>query len=97
MRTAPAPWAEFEFDNIILTVPSHLIRELENLDEVAVIWNGIMKAVADLAASKLPRKERIVADVQISAGMTCCHILTCSNNFSAACVYINNNGAYNII
>ncbi|XP_036005505.1 TRPM8 channel-associated factor homolog [Fundulus heteroclitus] len=70
LRKAPAPWAEMEFDNIILTVPSHIIRELERPQEVEKLWNGIMGGVADLAV--IPRifirKERIVADVQISAG-----------------------------
>ncbi|XP_042343281.1 TRPM8 channel-associated factor homolog [Plectropomus leopardus] len=67
---APAPWAEMEFDNIILTVPSDFIRDLEKPEEVEALWNEIMKGVADLAVipQKLPRKERIVADVQISAG-----------------------------
>uniref|UniRef100_A0A3B3U722 TRPM8 channel-associated factor homolog n=1 Tax=Poecilia latipinna TaxID=48699 RepID=A0A3B3U722_9TELE len=70
LRKAPAPWAEMEFENIILTAPSHLIRDLENALEVEKLWNGIMKGVADLAVipQKFIRKERIVADVQISAG-----------------------------
>ncbi|XP_036005667.1 TRPM8 channel-associated factor homolog [Fundulus heteroclitus] len=70
LRMAPSPWAELEFDNIILTVPSEAIRKLEHPDELAVLWNNIMKAIADLAARshKFPRKERFVADVQISHG-----------------------------
>ncbi|KAM4589948.1 TRPM8 channel-associated factor homolog isoform 1-T2 [Fundulus diaphanus] len=70
LRMAPSPWAELEFDNIILTVPSEAIRQLEHPDELAVFWNDIMKAIADLAAKphKFPRKERFVADVQISYG-----------------------------
>lgn len=70
LRAAPAPWAEMEFDNIILTVPSDSVRSLERPDELASLWNAIMAAVADLAAlpQKLDRKERIVTDVQISHG-----------------------------
>ncbi|XP_019111803.2 TRPM8 channel-associated factor homolog [Larimichthys crocea] len=70
LRKAPAPWAELEFDNIILTVPSDYVRNLECPDELAAHWNEIMKAVADLAAKphKFPRKERFVTDVQISHG-----------------------------
>lgn len=70
LRTAPSPWAELEFDNIILTVPSKVVRDLEQVDELAQLWNNIMKTVAELAAipPKLPRKERIVIDVQIAAG-----------------------------
>ncbi|KAK5610691.1 hypothetical protein CRENBAI_001289 [Crenichthys baileyi] len=60
LRMAPSPWAELEFDNIILTVPSEAVRQLEHPDELAALWNDIMKAIADLAAKphKFPRKER---------------------------------------
>ncbi|XP_071351954.1 TRPM8 channel-associated factor homolog [Trachinotus anak] len=70
LRTAPAPWAELEFDNIILTVPSNVVRDLERPDELAVHWDAIMRGIADLAVipHKFPRKERFVADVQISHG-----------------------------
>uniref|UniRef100_A0A668T337 Peptidase M60 domain-containing protein n=1 Tax=Oreochromis aureus TaxID=47969 RepID=A0A668T337_OREAU len=68
LRTAPSPWAELEFENIILTVPSDAVRGLERPDEVAALWDEITRAVADLAAKphKFPRKERFVRDVQIS-------------------------------
>ena len=70
LRTAPSPWAELEFDNIILTVPSEAVRNLDRPDELAAHWNDIMKAIADLAVipHKFPRKERFVTDVQISCG-----------------------------
>ncbi|XP_049917889.1 TRPM8 channel-associated factor homolog [Epinephelus moara] len=71
LRTAPAPWAELECDNIIISAPSDFVRGLEHPEKVAAVWDEIMKGVADLAAipHKLPRKERFVADVQISAGL----------------------------
>lgn len=70
LRSAPSPWAELEFDNVILTVQSHIILDLERPDEVAVLWNDIMKGIAELAVipEKFARKERFVADVQISYG-----------------------------
>ncbi|KAM9317879.1 TRPM8 channel-associated factor homolog [Pholidichthys leucotaenia] len=70
LRTAPSPWAELEFDNIIITVPSEVVRNLEHPDELAAVWDEIMRAIADLAVipHKFPRKERFVADVQISHG-----------------------------
>ncbi|XP_013763403.1 TRPM8 channel-associated factor homolog [Pundamilia nyererei] len=70
LRTAPSPWAELEFENIVLTVPSDAIRGLERPDKVAALWDEIMRAIADLAAKphKFPHKERFVTDVQISAG-----------------------------
>ncbi|KAM9801304.1 uncharacterized protein ACB057_008380 [Neosynchiropus ocellatus] len=71
LRSAPAPWAELEFDNIVLTVPSGVVRELEKPEELAAHWNSIMKAIADLAVipTKFLRKERFVTDVQISHGL----------------------------
>ncbi|KAA0701821.1 TRPM8 channel-associated factor -like protein [Triplophysa tibetana] len=70
IRHASAPWAELEFENIIITLESSIIRNLDRPDEVAALWDSIMRSVADLAAKppKLPRKERYVADVQISHG-----------------------------
>ncbi|XP_072302105.1 TRPM8 channel-associated factor homolog [Eucyclogobius newberryi] len=71
LRSAPSPWAELEFENIILTVPSDVVRAMDLPDEVAALWDKIMRAVADLAAipPKFKRKERFVCDVQISAGL----------------------------
>ncbi|XP_017286100.1 TRPM8 channel-associated factor homolog [Kryptolebias marmoratus] len=70
IREAPAPWAEFEFENIILTVPSRVIRELDFPLEVEKLWNDIMRGIADLSAipHKFIRKERVLADVQIAVG-----------------------------
>ncbi|XP_055052028.2 TRPM8 channel-associated factor homolog [Misgurnus anguillicaudatus] len=70
IRQAPAPWAELEFENIIITLDSNVIRTLDRPDEVAKSWDSIMRGIADLAAipHKFPRKERFVADIQISAG-----------------------------
>uniref|UniRef100_A0A3Q3KGN9 Peptidase M60 domain-containing protein n=1 Tax=Monopterus albus TaxID=43700 RepID=A0A3Q3KGN9_MONAL len=74
LRTAPSPWAELEFENIIFTVPSDVVRNLERPDELAAMWDAIMRAIADLAAipPKFPRKERFVTDVQISHGWMHC-------------------------
>ncbi|XP_055052030.2 TRPM8 channel-associated factor homolog [Misgurnus anguillicaudatus] len=70
IRQAPAPWAELEFENIIITLESSVIRSLDRPDVVAKIWDSIMRGIADLAAipQKFPRKERFVADIQISSG-----------------------------
>lgn len=74
LRTAPSPWAELEFDNIVLTVQSDFVRTLERPHELAALWNDIMRGIADLAAKphKFPRKERFVTDVQISHGKCIC-------------------------
>ncbi|CAL1574290.1 unnamed protein product [Knipowitschia caucasica] len=71
MRSAPGPWAELEFENLILTVPSGVVRTMDRPDEVAALWDKIMRAIADLSGipHKFQRKERIVTEVQISAGL----------------------------
>ncbi|RYD78421.1 MAG: hypothetical protein EOP84_14280, partial [Verrucomicrobiaceae bacterium] len=70
IRNAPAPWAELETKNIILSVPSTAIRNLEDPEALMRFWDDVMNAIADLAAipRERERAERIVADVQISAG-----------------------------
>ncbi|MBN3295089.1 TCAF2 factor, partial [Amia calva] len=70
VRHYPAPWAELETDNVILTVPSESVRHLDDPEPLLSLWNRIMEGVAKLAATarRFPRPERIVADVQISAG-----------------------------
>lgn len=77
VRHEPAPWAELEFENLIITLDSKVIRDLERPDLVADQWDAMMRAVADLAAkpATFPRKERFVADVQISAGKEVYRIL----------------------
>ncbi|KAK7882827.1 hypothetical protein WMY93_029001 [Mugilogobius chulae] len=70
LRTAPAPWAELEFENIIFTVPSEEVRSLDHPDKLAELWDKIMRAIADLAVipHKFKRKERFLCEVQISHG-----------------------------
>ncbi|KAL0972776.1 hypothetical protein UPYG_G00194610 [Umbra pygmaea] len=70
LRNAPSPWAEFEFENIIITLSSDLVRGVDRPHLVAEVWDDIMRGIADLAAipAKFPRKERFVVDVQISHG-----------------------------
>ncbi|XP_072311744.1 TRPM8 channel-associated factor homolog [Eucyclogobius newberryi] len=74
LRTAPSPWAELEFENIILMVPSDEVRSLDRPDELAAVWDKIMRAIADLASipHKFKRKERFLCDVQISHGWMHC-------------------------
>ena len=70
IRHNPAPWAELASDRIILTVPSANIRELDDPSSLMEKWNDILDACADLATidTKRSSPERIVPDVQISAG-----------------------------
>lgn len=70
IRNNPAPWAELETSKVILSVPSEKIRLLETPDELMALWDRILDAEADLSTIPHERKcpERIVPDVQISAG-----------------------------
>ena len=65
-----APWAELETENVILTVPSDLIRGMDFPDKLMTHWTQVLNADADLSTIPHERKypERIVFDVQISAG-----------------------------
>ncbi|XP_012589294.1 PREDICTED: TRPM8 channel-associated factor 2-like [Condylura cristata] len=70
VQMSPAPWGELATDNIILTVPAENLRGLEDPGPVLRVWDEMMRAIARLGAQPFPfrRPERIVADVQISAG-----------------------------
>ena len=70
LRNAPGPWAELETDKMILTLPSDMIRTLDFPDKLMDHWIKVLDACADLASINRdrPRHERIVADVQPSAG-----------------------------
>jgi len=70
LRTRAAPWAELASDKIILTVPSAVVRTLDDPAAVMDFWDAVADACADLAARprRRDRPERYVADVQISAG-----------------------------
>ncbi len=68
-RTAPGPFAELEGRNLVLTVPSAVIRELDDPAPILEFWDAVLKSHCDLAQTPLPaRRERFVPDVQISAG-----------------------------
>ena len=69
VRRRPGPWAELVGKNVIFTVPSFAVRELDDPKGVLTLWDEIV--AAQDAFVSLPRREkpeRIVADVQISAG-----------------------------
>ncbi|XP_034877193.1 TRPM8 channel-associated factor 2-like isoform X2 [Mirounga leonina] len=70
IQESPATWGELATDNIILTVPTANLRALEDPEPVLCLWDEMMHAIAQLAARPFPFccPERIVADVQISAG-----------------------------
>jgi len=70
IRKRPAPWAELASEKVILTLPSAVVRNLDDPAAVMTFWDRVLDACADLAARprRRDRPERYVADVQISAG-----------------------------
>ena len=68
-RKAPGPWAELEGEALVLSLPSESIRDLDNPTAVVQYWDAVLRSHCELAGTPLPtRRERLVADVQISAG-----------------------------
>ncbi|MBC8139461.1 MAG: hypothetical protein H8F28_26585 [Fibrella sp.] len=69
-RHAPGPWAELQGDRCVLTVPSSVVRDLDDPDALMSYWDAVMDAAADLYAipRERRRQERYCVDRQISAG-----------------------------
>lgn len=70
IRSRPGPWAELATDKVIVSIPSDLVRDLDDPTEVCRVWDRVLDAAADLATipHERARPERYVADIQISAG-----------------------------
>ena len=70
IRQRPAPWAEMACDKLIISFPSEAGRLVNNPTELMTFWKKVVEAQDDIAnqAAERTRPERIVADVQISAG-----------------------------
>lgn len=69
-KNHPAPWAELECDRVIISVPSDLVRELDDPQAVMTHWRAALDACADLRAMNPIRRkpERFVFDRQLSLG-----------------------------
>lgn len=70
LRSAPGPWAELEGRSIILSVPSAVVRTLDDPGALMTYWDEVADLAAELYAipKKRPRPERYVVDKQISVG-----------------------------
>ena len=70
IKHRPAPWAELACDKMILSVPAAVAREVKNPTELMTFWKQAVEAQDDITnqAAERRRPERMVADVQISAG-----------------------------
>ena len=68
-RAAPGPWAELEGRNLVLSVPSAVVRELDDPAPILEFWDAVLASHCELAQTPIPaRRERFVPDAQISAG-----------------------------
>lgn len=69
IRNTPGPWAELAGNNVILTVPSSVVRDLDDPEALMVYWDEVMDRCYELYAEPhRPRPERYCVDRQISAG-----------------------------
>ncbi|MFN0079830.1 MAG: M60 family metallopeptidase, partial [Prosthecobacter sp.] len=70
IKKRPAPWAEMACDKLIISFPSEVGRLVNNPTELMTFWKKVVEAQDDVSNQTAERKrpERIVADVQISAG-----------------------------
>jgi hypothetical protein len=71
IRNLPAPWAEIESDKIALSVPSRLVRDLDDPAALMSVWNRISDLISEFYTipPARSRAERLVPDVQISGGI----------------------------
>lgn len=69
-RSAPAPWGEIQTPGVIISLPSSLLREIDDPRELGELWQSILDHAADLRGISRVRAspERYVPDLQISAG-----------------------------
>lgn len=70
LKNRPAPWAELACDKMIVSVPTEVARAVKNPTQVMELWKKAVEAQDDISNQTAERKrpERMVADVQISAG-----------------------------
>lgn len=70
IRMRPAPWAELACDKMIVSCPTEVARTINNPTQLMEFWKKVVEAQDDVSNQTAERKrpERIVADVQISAG-----------------------------
>ncbi len=70
LKKHPAPWAEFVCDKIILSCPAENARKVTNPTQLMEFWKKVVEAQDEISnqATERKRPERVVADVQISAG-----------------------------
>ncbi|MHC4111106.1 MAG: M60 family metallopeptidase [Planctomycetota bacterium] len=70
VRNRSAPWGELAGRKLILTLPSKVLRTVDDPEDLMKFWDSVMDRYAELLGRDPQRRrlERFVPDVQISAG-----------------------------
>ena len=70
VETTGAPWGEMATENIILMLPTSVLKKIQNPATRMAIWDRVIGATMDLAQLPVPfyRAQRLVTDVHIGGG-----------------------------
>ena len=70
LKKRVAPWAELACDKVILACPTEVAQKIANPTQLMEFWKKVVEDQDEISnqAAERRRPERIVADVQISAG-----------------------------
>ena len=70
IKKRPGIWAEMACENLIISFPTSVAKGVNNPTELMTFWQKVVAAQDDVSNQTAERKrpERIVADIQISAG-----------------------------
>jgi hypothetical protein len=70
LATSGAPWGEMGSDNVIVMLPTPVLKKVTDPDARMKIWDKIIGAEMDLAQLPLPfyRAQRLLTDVHIGGG-----------------------------
>ncbi|MCA1963560.1 MAG: M60 family metallopeptidase, partial [Prosthecobacter sp.] len=70
IKKQPGLWTEMACDKLIITLPTSVAQEVKNPTELMTFWKKVVEAQDDITnqAAERRRPERIVSDIQISAG-----------------------------
>jgi hypothetical protein len=70
LETTGAPWGELATDNVIIMLPTSVLKSVTDPAKRMAIWNTIIGATMDLAQLPVPfyRAQRLVTDVHIGGG-----------------------------
>ena len=70
LASTGAPWGEIAGANIVLTLPTKVLRKMDKPAERMAIWDRVVGATMDLAQLPMPfyRQQRMVTDPHIGGG-----------------------------